>query len=76
MEGIIRHNRPDETSGREGYGIEFTRLISDSPDVIEHAMELPGGSKSLEQIAAIKTPDGVTQYEIDAHVLTGEHPVR
>ena len=75
MEGIIRHNRPDETSGREGYGIEFTRLISDSPDVIEHAMELLLGElKSLEQIAAIKTPDGVTQYEIDAHVLTGEHP--
>ena len=50
-------------------------LISDSPDVIEHAMELLLGElKSLEQIAAIKTPDGVTQYEIDAHVLTGEHP--
>jgi hypothetical protein len=35
---------------------------------------LLGELKSLEQIAAIKTADGGTQYEIDAHVLTGEPP--
>ena len=57
MEGTVRHNRPDPSSGQPGYGIEFTRLMSDSPDVIEHAMELLLGElRSLEQITAIKTP--------------------
>ena len=75
MEGTIRHNRPDPNSGQPGYGIEFTRLMSDSPDVIEHAMELLLGElRSLEQITPIQTPDGETKYGIEASALSGEHP--
>ena len=74
MEGIIRHNRPDP-SGVEGYGIEFIRLISDTPEVIEHAMELLLGElRSLEQISTIQTAEGVTKYGIEAQALTGEYP--
>lgn len=75
MEGIVKHDRPDEFSGKEGYGIEFVRLISDSPDIIEHAMELLIGElKSLEAISEIESGDGKTRYGIEAKALTGKHP--